>query len=97
MNFNQFLLICVLYREKLIGTEYRVSDEKGKTIDKKIISRDDIEIFINRHFYISFRLVDTLIISWTDSKIFCIIEEEETNWTFESLTKLLQIKLKDII
>ena len=30
MNFNQFLLICVLYREKLIGAKYRVSDEKGK-------------------------------------------------------------------
>lgn len=97
MNFNQFLLICVLYREKLIGTEYRVSNEKGKTIDKKIISRDDIEIFINRHFCISFRLVDTFIISWTDSIIFCAFEEEETNWTFESLTKLLQIKPKDIV
>ena len=97
MNINQFLLICILYREKLIGTEYRVSNEKGKTVDKKIISKSDIKISWLGNFLISFYLVDTLVMDWDDFKIFCAFDEEETNWDLEKLTKILKIDLKDIV
>ena len=97
MKFNQFLLICILYREKLIGTEYRVFNEKGKTIDKKIISKSDIKISWLGNFLISFYLADTLVMTWNNFKIYCAFDEDETNWDLEKLTKILKMKLKDIV
>ena len=97
MNFNQFLLICILYREKLIGTEYRVSNEKGKTIDKKIITTSDIKISWLGNFLISFYLKNTLVMNWNDFKIFCALDKDETNYDLEKLTKILKIDLKDIV
>ena len=97
MKFNQFLLICILYREKLIGTEYRVFNEKGKTIDKKIISKSDIKISWLGNFLISFYLADPLVMTWNNFKIYCAFDEDETNWDLEKLTKILKMKLKDIV
>lgn len=97
MNFNQFLLICVLYREKLIGTEYSVLNENGKLIDKKIISKSDIGISLIGDYHIAFCLVDTVVMTWNNFKIYCAFDEDETNWDLEKLTKILKIKLKDIV
>lgn len=97
MNFNQFLLICILYREKLIGTEYRVINEKGKTIDKKIISNGDIKISWLGNFRIAFNLAGTLVMFWEEFKIYCAFDEDEMDWDLEKLTKILKIDLKDIV
>ena len=97
MNFNQFLLICILYREKVIGKEYRVCNEKGKTIDKKIISDCDIKISWLGNFRIAFNLAGTLVMCWEEFKIYCVFDEDEMDWDLEKLTKILKIDLKDIV
>ena len=76
MNFNQFLLVCVLYKEKLIGTSYSLINEKGNIEEEKKITATDIEIVKKDNSFIMLTALGTDLITYKDCKVYCIFKKE---------------------